>query len=109
MKTRFVIINETPEISVRDFRTSGTLFNALCINGLQNGSFDEIAVCETMNEARDELAKYRSSAALTSGFAGVKFYSADIYYIEEQEYDEEYDEWQPTGDYEAAAEEEIES
>lgn len=40
-----------------------------------------------------------------SGLAGVKFYSADIYYIEEQECDEEYDEWQPTGDYEAAIEE----
>lgn len=102
---RYVIINEYPvELSTKAVK-SNTLFDALCVNGLQNGNFEEIAICETMEQARDELKKYKSSACLSSGYANVKFYSAEIYYIEEQEYDEEYDEWQPTGDYEAAAEE----
>lgn len=84
---------------------NNSLFDALCINGLQNGSYDEVVACETLEQARCELEKYKSSACLSSGFSGVKFFSADIYYIEEQEYDEEYDEWQPTGGYEAAVEE----
>lgn len=53
--TRYVIINETTEVSVRNFSNSGSLFDALCIGGLKNGSFSEIAVCETMEQARDEL------------------------------------------------------
>lgn len=57
MKTRYVIINEYPvELSTKVIKNN-TLFDALCIYGLQNGNFEEIAVCETMEQARDELKK----------------------------------------------------
>ena len=107
MNTRYVIINESAEFSKHDFKQYGNAADALTASGMQNGSFTQIGEFETFEEAKAELAKYRTECGLVSGYAGVKFYAADIYYIEEQQYNEDWNEWEPTGDYEFAEETEV--
>lgn len=107
MKIRYIIINETAEFSKHEFKEYGNAADALTASGMQNGSFTQIGEFETFEAAKAELAKYHTEYGLMSGYAGVKFYAADIYYIEEQKYNEEWDEWESTGDYEFAEETEI--
>lgn len=60
--------------------------------GLQNGYFKIIAEVATLEEARKILSENIISVKKIS--ATVKRYSADLYYIEEQEWDEDMEEWE---------------
>lgn len=104
MKTKYIIINETTEIPSRDFKEHGSIADALTARGLQNGSFSQNGEFETLEAARAELAKHRTAYRIQAGFAGVRFYAADVYYIAERGYNDDWDEWEDTGSYEFAEE-----
>lgn len=61
--------------------------------GLQNGYFKIIAETETLEEARKILAE-NTIAVSSFKTAGGKRYSANLYYLEEQEWDEDMEEWE---------------
>lgn len=105
---RYAIINEpNVEISANEFKKYGNIVDAHTANGMQNGTFAIKDIADTLEEAREKLKAYKCSYGKTSGFAGVKFYGADLTYIAEQEWDTEYEEWNDTGDYEYAEVEEV--
>lgn len=106
--TRYAIINEpSVEISARDMKQYGNIIDAHVANGMMNGTFTIVDTADTIEKAREKLARYKCTYGMTSGFAGVKFYSANLTYFAEQEYDDDYEEWNDTGDYEYAEVEEI--
>lgn len=89
------------EISKRDYDKYGNILDAFIANG-NNYTYDEIGVFDDLEKAKEELQKYKCSYGLANGWANVSFYSANLYYIEELEYDEDYEEWENIGIYDFA-------
>lgn len=58
------------------------------INKYGNGDTDLIASYDTLEEARKDLAKRKSSVYLSSSFSS-KYYMVEEYFIEENEYSED--------------------
>lgn len=102
---KYIMYHEAIEVSAKGLKQYGNIYNThLAENGQRNGSYEIIGEYDTIETAREALKQYTSSVRLTSGFANVKFYSGDLYYFEESEYDEDYEEWIP-GDGDSAKEE----
>lgn len=97
---RYVVFNESNELSKRDVKKYDSIIDAYVSNGLQNGSFKVIAEFDNYEEAKKELEKYRCT--VSERRTAVNFYSMDVYYIEEQEWNEYAEEYEPTGDYDFA-------
>ncbi|MBQ4534886.1 MAG: hypothetical protein IJA18_06765 [Ruminococcus sp.] len=97
---RYKVINESNEINKRDVKEYESIIDACVSNGLQNGSFKVIAEFDNYEEAKKELEKYRCT--ISERRTAVSFYSMDVYYIEEQEWNESAEEYEPTGDYDFA-------
>lgn len=97
---RYVIFNENCELNHRDVKKYGSYIDAYTANGLQNGSYKIIAEFHNYEEAKKELEKYRCT--VSERRTAVSFYAMDAYYIEEQEWNEYAEEYEPTGDYDFA-------
>ena len=108
--TRYAIIKEKAEISRSDFeRSDGDIFGAVSAKGMQNGSFNTLGTVETREQALDILAEYQTTLRLVDGLNNKPFFESDLFYIEEQKYDEENEEWNATGNYDAAEQGKIEN
>ncbi len=84
---KYLVIEEPIET-----RTSDVISEAY-EQGLQNGYFEIIAETESLEEARKILAE-NTIIVSSSRTAGGKRYSANLYYLEEQEWDEDIEEWE---------------
>lgn len=113
-KIRYQLINEEAEMPL-DFKKrykersyeDASVADFLCITGMQNGGYSVIGTYDDFESASLALSKLTTQYRIVSGMVN-KFYVADIYYVEEQELvDEEDEEWQPTGNYDFAKEEEV--
>lgn len=105
MNKKYIIYREKVEISTAGLKKYGNVFSAhMAENGLRNGSFDIIAELPTIESAREELKKYKTSVRLTSGYSGNKFYYGDLYYFEESEWNDYLEDWD-AGDGDDAEEE----
>ena len=95
MKTRYRIVHEPyVEISFMAMRKSGFyLIDAHMVEGVLNGTFETVAVFFDIEEARRELSKYRCSSHVASGSSGTKFIAAEFYFIVEDTYNEELEDW----------------
>lgn len=99
IKTRYEIIKELFEAK-KDVETD-RIFDALLEEGVKNGSYETIAIVETLDEARQIMANNPTTVKKESTFA-TWVQSAYITYAEEQEWNEDDGEWIPTGCYESA-------
>ena len=99
---RYVIINEPCEISINEFKKYGNIIDAHMANGMRNGTYSIVEVFDTLEEAMVKLKEYKCTYRITSGFANVKFYIANLIYIVEQEYNNDYEEWKNTDEYDFA-------
>lgn len=84
---KYLVIEEPIET-----RTSDVISEAY-EQGLQNGYFEIIAEAESLEEARKILTE-NTIIVSSVRTAGGKRYSADLYYLEEQEWDEDMEEWE---------------
>ena len=84
---KYLVIEEPIET-----RTSDVISEAY-EKGLKNGYYKVIAETENLEEARKILAE-NTIAVSSFRTAGGKRYSADLYYIEEQEWNEDMEEWE---------------
>lgn len=99
---RYRIYHETRELSKFNLkRADGDFINACASEGMLNGSYDVLGEYGTMEEARKALTQYKCGMITTQGFA-TSFFSCDLYWFEEEEYDEDYDTWEFTGNSEFA-------
>lgn len=98
-KTRYEVIKEAFEAR-KDVETD-RIFDALLEEGVKNGSYETIAIVETLDEARQIMADNPTTVKKESAFA-TWVQSAYIIYAEEQEWNEDDGEWIPTGCYESA-------
>lgn len=93
---RYTLFKETAEISERAFKKhDGDIINALFEK--DRDSMEAVKSFDTREEALAELQKHSCTYYRTSGFANVHFYACEYWYIEEEEYNEEYEEWEVTG------------
>lgn len=100
---RYTLYFEHNEISTKAFKQhDGDIIAALFEKDRDGG--EPVKSFDTKEEALTALADYRCTYALTSGFAGVGFYSCDYYYVEEEEYDEDYDKFLINDEYSEFAE-----
>ena len=83
---KYLVIEEPIETRTED------IISEAYEQGLKNGYFKIIAEVATLEEARKILSENIISVKRIS--APVKRYSADLYYIEEQEWDEDMEEWE---------------
>jgi len=94
--TRYTLFKETAEISEKAFKEhDGNIINALFEK--DRDSMEAVKSFDTREEALAELKKYSCTYYRTKGFANVYFYACEYWYIEEEEYNEDYEEWEPTG------------
>lgn len=94
--TRYTLYKETAEISDDIFKKlDGDTIKALL--GKDRDSMEAVKSFDKREEALAELKKYSCTYYLTKGFANVYFYACEYWYIEEEEYNEDYEEWEPTG------------
>jgi hypothetical protein len=90
------LYKETAEISEHAFKLhNGDIIDALFEK--DRDSMEAIKSFDTSEEALAELKKYSCTYYRTKGFANVYFYACEYWYIEEEEYNEDYEEWEPTG------------
>ena len=102
-KLRYVVYEEDDEISVKDFdKYNGDITDAAINNGLKNGRFDVKGIYDSFEKAKNSLDSFYCTYDLRSGHGNVKFYYAKFYYIEEEMFDEDNEEWYGTGNYEFA-------
>ena len=102
--TKYILYKEYVEISAKGLKQYGDVYSTYMVEkGMRNGGFEIIGEYETKEEARAELTKVKTEVRLTRGCSNVKFYSGWLYYFEESEYDEEWEEWSP-GDGDSAEE-----
>lgn len=100
---RYVLFKENAEISEKSFKKhDGDIINALFEKDRDGG--DIVQIFDTLDEAIAELKNYRCTYYRTSGFANVSFYACEFYYIEEEEYNEDYEEWEINNEYSDYAE-----
>lgn len=93
---RYTLFKETAEISERAFKKhDGNIIDALFEK--DRDSMEAVKSFDNRQEALDELKKHQCTYYRTSGFASVCFYSCEFWYVEEEEYNEEYEEWDLTG------------
>lgn len=92
---------ERTEISKQQFKKYGNLVDAFVADGM-NCTADSLGVFDDRAKALASLENYKCSAHLVSGYANVKFYEADMIYLEEQSYNEDWEEWESTGNYDFA-------
>lgn len=93
---RYTLFKETAEISERAFKKhDGNIINALFEK--DRDSMETVKTFDNREEALAELKKHRCTYDRKSGFASVYFYSCEYWYIEEEEYNEENEEWDLTG------------
>lgn len=83
---KYLVIEEPIETRTED------IISEAYEQGLKNGYFKIIAEVATLEEARKILSENIISVKRIS--APVKRYSADLYYIEEQEWNEDMEEWE---------------
>lgn len=83
---KYLVIEEPIETRTED------IISEAYEQGLQNGYFKIIAEVANLEEARKILSENIISIKRIS--APVKRYSADLYYIEEQEWNEDMEEWE---------------
>ena len=108
---KFAVVTEYGEIddrrAVKDVRAGKvSIYQAFDIeNGTRNGRYEE-KLLDTLEEARSELAKLRTTAIVRKSV--IYFLDCEVSYIEERDYDEdgEYD-LAECGNVWATAEEEI--
>lgn len=104
--TRYTLFRETAEISEKAFsKHNGDIINALYEK--DRDSMEPIESFDSREAALDELKKHHCTYYRTSGFANVYFYMCEYWYIEEEELDEEYEEWEQTGNCDFAEVEEV--
>lgn len=92
---KWEIINETSELKATT--KASEIIDKFFESGIGNGTTAVIANVETLEEARKLLADYRCTSRIMSTVR-----MCDFYYAAEVEYDEDYDEWEQTGNYEFA-------
>ena len=99
--TRYTLFKENAEISETAFKKyDGDIINALFEK--DRDSMEAVKSFDTREEALAELQKHNCTYYRTSGFANVHFYACEYWYIEEEEYNEDYEEWETTGDFDFA-------
>lgn len=84
---KYLVIEEPIETKTAD------VISEAYEQGLKNGYYKVIAETENLEEARKILAE-NTIAVSSFRTAGGKRYSANLYYIEEQEWDEDMEEWE---------------
>lgn len=100
--TRYRIYHETRELNKRNLKQAdGDFINACASEGLLNGSYEILGDYENIEEARKALSQYKCGMMKVQGFV-TSFFSCDLYWFEEEEYDNDYDEWEFTGNSEFA-------
>lgn len=93
---RYTLFKETAEISEGAFKKyDGDIINALFEK--DRDSMKAVKSFDAREEALAELKKHNCTYYRTSGFANVYFYACEYWYIEEEKYNEEYEEWEATG------------
>lgn len=100
---RYTLYNERNEISTRAFKEHGGDIIAALFEKDRDGG-EAIKSFEAKEEALAALADFRCTYSQSSGFAGVPFYACDYYYIEEEKYDEEYEEYRINNEFSEFAE-----
>lgn len=98
---KYIIINRSSEISKNHVKKHESIinayYNAYFSDGLQNDSYKVIATFCNIEDAKKELEKYKCT--ISECRTAVNFYSIDIYFIEEQEWNGFTEKYEPTGDY----------
>lgn len=97
---KWEIINEY-NVEMDAKTKSSAIIDKLFENGIGNCTKDTVATVETLEEARDVLGNYKCTSRIASAFAS-KVRIGDFYYAAEVEYNEDYEEWEQTGNFEFA-------
>lgn len=96
---KWEIIKETSELKANT--KASEIIDKFFESGIGNGATTVITTVETLEEARKLLADYKCTSRIMSTFAS-KVRMCDFYYAAEVEYDEDYEEWEQTGNFEFA-------
>lgn len=89
---RYALFSESAEISERSFKKhQGDIIDALFEKDRDGGSI--IKTFDSKESALSALQEYKCTAFRSTGFSGIAFYYCDYYYIEQQQYDDDYDDY----------------
>ena len=98
------------EISTRAMREYENAIDAFIADGM-NYKPDELGSYESREQALEALKEHRCTVKAMTSYGVLvavdecdkpKFYEADMVYIDEQEYDEDFESWESTGECEFA-------
>lgn len=97
---KWEIINEY-NVEMNAKTSAAEIIDKLFENGIGNCTKDTVATVETLEEAKEVLRNYKCTSRIASTSAS-KVRICDFYYAAEVEYDEDYEEWEQTGNFEFA-------
>lgn len=98
------------EISQRAMNEYENIIDAFTADGM-NYKSDELGTFDNREKALEELGKYRCTAKAMTSYGVLvsinecmkpKYYEANMIYLEAQEYNEDWEDWESTGEYDFA-------